>query len=274
MLNNINFKKYIFRCDILLVYLHKKKNVIIMLTREEIFKKAYHDCMQEMYAKSQPIADYDNLLEEYKSGKIGENECVYDRHYLSREEFDYIRNKYKDAYNIRRTWVPNIEFLEGLLKDGGLKDKYIDGYTDEFGNHHPGYRSSEEVKPIKEQIEEIIKEFDSSEVSKELADKINNLIMDVIDNYKKFYRFDREEEEFDISICLGASPTSNPDTVKKWWKENYNQDIEIEERNPKLFWYQDNDYTDEDMEYEFDDPNWREILDKEWKEEKEKNKNL
>ena len=243
-----------------------------MLDRREILNKAHHDCMCEMYAKAQPAADWDNILEEYRTGKLGKDEHVYDRHYLSIDEFLYIRDKYKEAYNIHKTWRPNIEFLEELLTKGGLKDKYNSDYTDEYGNHHPGYRSAEDVKPIKDQILNALSEDVSSGRREQLADYITTIVMNTIKNYKDFYHFDREADDFDCNISLGASPCSNAETVKQWWKENYNQDIEIEERNPRLFWYRDNDYTDEDLEYEFDSPNWKEIIDKEWEEEKAEKK--
>ena len=243
-----------------------------MLTRDEILSKAAHDCMCEMYAKAQPAADWDNIIEEYRSGKIGKDERVYDRHYLSMDEFLYIRDKYKTAYNIKKTWKPDIEFLEELLTKGGLKDGYVDDWVDDEGNKHSGYRSADDVPPLKEQISEIIKEFDSSEAVQEINERIYNKVMEIIKNYKNFYRFDREEDNFDCNIALGASPCSNADTVKKWWKENYDQDIEIEERNPKLFWYRDMGYTDEDLAEEFDSENWKEIVDKEWEEEKAEKK--
>lgn len=243
-----------------------------MLTREEILNKAYHDCMCEMYAKAQPEADWDNIIEEYRLGKLGKEDRVYERHYLSMDEFLYIRDKYKEAYNIKKTWIPNIEFLEKLLIEGGLKDKYNPDWTDEQGNHHPGYRSAEDVKPLKEQIFDVIKEFDSPEAAQEIDEIIYNKVIDTIKNYKEFYRFDREADDFDVNISLGASPCTNANTVKKWWKENYNQDIEIEERNPRLFWYRDMEYTDEDLAEEFDSENWKEIVDKEWEEEKAEKK--
>ena len=243
-----------------------------MITREDIFERAYHDCMKEMYAKAQPEADYDNLLEEYRTSKIGKNERIYERHYLSMDEFIYIRDKYKKAYNIEKTWEPNIEFLEKLLKEGGLKDKYNPEVIDEDGFKHPSYRTAEDVKPLKDQILEIMNEFDCSDVAKEVGENIYNKVMDTIKEYKRFYRFDREEDDFDVNISLGASPCTNAETVKKWWKTNYNVDIEIEERNPKLFWYRDNGYTDEDLAEEFESENWKEIVDKEWEEEKAENK--
>jgi len=248
-----------------------------MLTRDEILSKAAHDCMCEMYAKAQPAADWDNIVEEYRSGKIGKNERVYDRHYLSMDEFLYIRDKYKTAYNIKKTWKPDMEFLEELLTEGGLKDGYVNDWIDSEGNKHRGYRNADDVLPLKEQINNLLNKYDGTKAAvedakDELAKDITNLVMETIKNYKNFYRFDREADDFDVNISLGASPCNNADTVKKWWKENYNQDIEIEERNPKLFWYRDMGYTDEDLTEEFDSENWKEIVDKEWEEEKAEKK--
>ncbi len=243
-----------------------------MLDRKEIINKAYHDCMVEMYAKAQPEADYDNLIEEYRTGKIGKDECIYDRHYLSMDEFLYIRDKYKEAYNMNPHWKDDIEVLEQYLNNGGLKDGYVPEQVDEDGFKHPGYRSAEDVPPLKEQFEKVMAEFDMSEAAKNVADNLADLVMENIKNCKEFYRFDREEEIFDYNIALGASPCCNAETVKKWWKDNYNVDIEIEERNPKLFWYRDNEYTDEDLAEEFESENWKEIVDKEWQEEKEAEK--
>ena len=242
-----------------------------MLDRKEILNKSYHDCMGEMYAKSQPEADYDNLIEEYRTGKIGKDERIYDRHYLSQEEFFYIRDKYKKAYGIQSHWRDDIEVLEEYLNKGGNKDKYIEDWEDEHG-HHPGYRSYEEVPPLVDQISDCLVKYALSDIANEMAKEVTSIVMENIKNCKNYYRFDREEESFDCSIALGASPTSNPETVKQWWKDNYNVDIEIEEHNPRLFWYRDMGYTDEDLAEEFDSENWKEIVDKEWEEEKEERK--
>ena len=249
------------------------------INRDTILDKAIHDCFKEMYAKSQPMADYDNLLEEYKSGKIGKDERIYDRHYLSQEEFKYILKKYIDAYRCNKFWDEYIEILEEYLNEGGNKDKYIPEKIDEDGFKHPGYRSYESVPPLKVLIKNIIDEyFEHKELNQdrtELADDITNKVMEIIHNCKEYYNFDREEEQFSIAITLGASPTSNPETVKKWWKDNYNVDIEIEERNPLLFWEQDyyGDEFESVMEEE-DGPNWKEIWDKKWKDELDNRKRI
>jgi hypothetical protein len=113
--------------------------------------------MAEMYAKAQPSADYYQLLEDAKNGKIGKDEKVYERHYLSYEEFIHIRDKYIKAYGLQATWKSNIEVLEDYLINGGTKDKYITSRTDEDGHYHPGYRGYEKVAPIATQIQEILK---------------------------------------------------------------------------------------------------------------------
>ena len=245
-----------------------------MVDREEVLGTAVYECMKEMYAKSQPSADYDQLIQDYKDGKIGKDETIYDRYYLSAEEFKYIKEKYKKAYRINEEWKDNISVLEEYLINGGYKDKYIEEKEDEDGFVHPGYRSHEKVLPIKNLIYDILLEQCSDKDAETLSSKISDKVMETIGYCKNFYRFDREESKFEFSICLGASPTSNAETVKKWWKENKGVDIEIEERNPKLFWYYDEGYTDDDLAIEFEDygENWKEKLFNEWKDEVRKKK--
>lgn len=238
------------------------------VNKETIMSRAIHDCMKEMYEKAQPIADWDNLIAEYKAGKIGKDERVFERHYLSHEEFKYILDKYVRAYRFENKWREYVNIVRDYLTKGGLKDKYIPDHTDEDGNSHPAYRSTEQVPPIKNRIAQLLYNEFHLENANELSDKITDLVLDSVDNCKDFYRFEYDESNFNMAIALGASPTSNPNTVKKWWKENYNQDIEIEERNPNLFW--DRDEYGDDFEFvmiENYGENWKEITDKKWKEE-------
>lgn len=246
-----------------------------MLDREQIIQKAYTECMAEMYAKAQPSADYYQLLEDAKNGKIGKDERVYERYYLSYEEFIHIRDKYVKAYGLQETWKSNIEVLEDYLINGGTKDKYIQSRTDADGHYHPGYRGYEKVKPIKEQIEKILNDgFASGEVSpfvkNVIKDKIVETVLNTISDCKEFYRFDREEADFNCAIALGASPTSNKETVIEYWKSQ-GKDIEIIERNPLLIWERDfyGDEFEEVMEYEYGE-NWKQECDDKWKAEIEK----
>lgn len=228
------------------------------MDRREMLARAVTDCMREMYAKAQPSIDYDELIKKVKSGEIEDtNENpVYNRHYLSMQEFDYIREKWADAYGLKPTWKPNIELLEGYLKEGGTKDKYIPDRMDKTGFVHPSYRSYEKVKPIIEQL--------SQEIGEENAQKAYKIITDTIEECKNFYAFDREYSDFCCSVALGASPTSNPNTVIKYWAER-GITVEIEERNPLLFWEMDHygDEFEEAMEDEYG-KDWKKIWEDKW----------
>ncbi len=215
-----------------------------MLNRETVIKQAFHDCMEEMYAKAQPSADYDTLIELVKKGVISESETpIYQRYYLSQKEFEYIRNKYIEAYGLKSHWKSDIELLEEYLKKGGTKDTWI---KQEDG---PGHRGYETVVPLEEQIRNLTNN------SKEITD----IVFANITDCKNFYRFDREESDFSYSVTLGASPTSNPQSVIDYWKSQ-GIDIVIEERNPLLFW--EMDYYGEDFEEVMENdygPDWKTI---------------
>lgn len=237
-----------------------------MLNRKEIFNQAIHDCYTELYAKAQPIADYDNLVTELKSGKIDEKTDgpIYERHYISEEELDYIVNKYIDAYGMREHWKSDVETIEDYLINGGSKNTYINEFTDDNGKYYPGYRSYEDVAPLKTQILDSMKEFDCSDTAAEVAENIYNKVMETIKSCKDFYKFDNEAESFRTAIYLGATPTQDKEIVKKWWKDNYNADIEIEDRIPELFWYYDNGYTEDEILEEYGYNNFEELIEKEF----------
>ena len=247
-----------------------------MLDREEVLVQAVKDCYREMFAKAQPAADWDNLNVEYKEGKIDEKKDgpVYDRHYLSMEEYMYILDKYLEAYRIKGEWKDDIEVLEEYLNQGGSKDKYIEEYTDENGDYHPGYREYEKVPPLKNMIlKEMYDWLDDENQCNGAAENITKIVMDTIATCKNFYSFNMDEQKFRNTLAMSATPTSNAETVKKWWKEHYDVDIEIEERNPLLFW--EKEYYGEEFEEVMEDeygPNWKEIWDKKWKDEVAKKK--
>ena len=242
-----------------------------MLDREEVLAQAYEDCIREMFAKAQPSADWYNIVEEYKAGKIDEKKDgpIYNRHYLSAKEFDYILNKYMEAYRIYSEWKDDVEIVEEYLKKGGNKDKYIEDWEDEHG-HHPGYRSYEEVPPLKTHIRKIVDSYlenkELNQTRQDLTDDITNKVMELISTCKNYYSFDVDEQKFRNTVCMRCAPTGDMKTVKKWWKDHYDVDIEIEERNPLLFWEQDyyGDEFEEVMEEE-DGPDWEKIWDKKWK---------
>lgn len=237
-----------------------------MFDRDFILKRAYDECLTEMYLKSQPSVDYHQLLSDVESGKIGKDERVYERYYLSQAEHQYILEKYMHAYDLCNHWESDISFLAEYLVSGGTRDKYISSYTDADGHYHCGYRGYEQVKPIKEQIRDLItNEFGEGNISEKMTDSINNAVMNTITDCKDYYRFSRDASRFSVSVSLGPSPTSNKASVIEYWK-GQGVDIEIIDRNPLLFWEQDY-YGDEFEEVMIDEygDDWKEHFDEKWK---------
>ena len=230
--------------------------------RDKVIEHAFHDCMKEMYAKAQPSLDYDLAVEQIKSGEMvdTQEDPIYDRHYLSHDEFKYILNKYIDGYNIKSKWLDYIGIVEKYLTEGGNKDKYIERDGD-----NPGYRGYEEVAPIKEQIHNILKES-IGDGSIELTNKIVECVLNTISDCKTFYKLDRENLQFSMSVALGHSPSSSLERVQKYWDDK-GIDVNIVERNPLLIWERDyyGDEFEEIMEEEYG-KDWEKIWDDKWKE--------
>lgn len=191
-----------------------------MVSKDTIMKKAIDDCLEEMFQKSQPKASYFDYVEKVKRGEISKEEKVFEHHYLNKTQFDYIANKYKKAYRLERTWIPNIDFLLDCLKQGGFKTVYkplIEGGEP--------VRNAEKTPSL-----DLV-------IGKENAQKVFNLIEDIRD----FYKFDKDEAQFDFNVYLGCSPTSNAETVKEYWKSQ-GIDIEIDttELSEDDYWELDN----------------------------------
>lgn len=243
-----------------------------MKTRQDIIKQAYHECMTEMYAKAQPSVDYDKLLEDFRSGVIkDERNCpIYSRYYLSHQEFNYILNKYIDAYGMKNTWHPWLDTVRRYFDGKGMKDVWIQDRVDEYGFKHPGYRSAEEVPHIADAFKKILSnEIEGDVTVNKLVETLSKTVFEYIDNCENFYRFDREEGDFSCNIALGASPTSNANSVVEYWK-NQGVDVNIEWRNPLLLWEMDR-YGDDFEEYMFEEygKDWKEYWDNEWEKRKD-----
>lgn len=188
-----------------------------MLNRDKILEKAVHDCYREMYRKAQPSANYDDYIRKIKNGEIPRETRIYERHYLPEKQFEYIVEKYKKAYNIQTTWKENCDIILRDLKEGGL----IDGWDDKLD-----CRGAEHTKPLKEIIGE---------------DNANKVI-ELIEGFRNFYRFDHEESSFNFTMYLGCGPTSNPKTVIDYWKSQ-GVDITIDEKKDLT----EDDYWELDM---------------------------
>ena len=233
------------------------------LTRDDIIDEAYMKCMNEMYAKAQPSTNFNELLEGVKNGTIIDTpyDKVFERYYLSYEEFHYILDKYTELYGMTEKWTSYLETVEKYFTGEGRKDIWIAEKNDEDGNRHPGYRSSEAVPHIKDTINNILKQYVDESYSQEINKKITKEVLSYVENCKNFYRYDREEHNFSARVALGCSPTSNKESVIEYWKKQ-GKDIEIVERNPILLW--DMDYYGDEFEEVMIDTYGKNWLKKTW----------
>lgn len=193
-----------------------------MKTRRDIVNKAVFDCLDEMYRNSQPSITWEEVESE---AKMNPEKRIWEEHYLSAKKFEEIHDKYMHMYRIGDEFKDNVGLVEEYLSKGGTKDKYIEAHTDEYG-YHPGYRGYENVKPIKEQIREIvINELGEGNVSNSITNKITETVMNTIKYCKEFYCFNREEIGFRFNVS-NYSPNSNIEAVRKIYKDT---DIVINE---------------------------------------------
>lgn len=216
---------------------HKKlkDNTQFRFNKKDVFNEAYMRCMREMYAKAQPAADYDEIVKYYRECQAHHlvPDRIYKHHYLSQEEYQYIRQKYIEAYGFKDEFKDHCDIIIRDLVDGCSKDKYIAEHTDKLGNWHPAHSGYEKVPPLKQQINPDIAQY----------------VIDFIKQRRDYYRFDTEETNFLASLSFNDSPTTNADEVIKYWK-GIGVDIQIDPRHYTNddFWDEDNGYLSEEDE--------------------------
>ena len=255
-----------------------------MLTRDDVLSRAADDCMKELYSLAQPSIDWNEFIkenkiyteryriwEEYNKSKHRKDEnpdewksqqkkhpdweeksiteCIgprpYEFYYLPRKIMKNICDDYVRAYRMdsQQELLNTIEILKNYCQEP-IVDKYIDSYTDEHGNHHPGYRSYDHPDNLEKEIFSILKENSNywknaigesnpSDLSKELQNKF----FEFLDMAGNFYCWNRDLNAFNMAVYLGASPNSNKEEVIENWKKYRKQDITIDESK-----YEEDDY--------------------------------
>jgi hypothetical protein len=223
-----------------------------MKTREDILEQACIECLTEMYAKAQPPLDFKQYYEDVKSGKISKEDKVYEYHYLSSAEINYIVNKYVDIYAIDTQWIDHTGLIFKYLKEGGIRVTYQDNKK-EYVNQDP----------LKDVVKQVLINHDVLDT--ELLDDLVNSVFNIISNCKSFYKLDKEVQTFKNTIYLGVSPCSNKESVIQYWL-NKGVNITIEDRNPLLLW--EMDYYGKEFEEvmigEYGE-NWKEFWDQKLK---------
>ena len=231
---------------------NENKKLPYKLSRRDVIQEAYDKCMEEMFNKSQPYGSFFEYVKKARKGEITEKDRVYEWHYLSQEEYKYILDKYIDAYGLRERWSDYVDTVIKYFNDDAIKDKWIPERKDEDGFTHPGYRGYEHLPHFSKIIEDIInkKGVNDKEPIEIIAQAIYDAIIQRIKYCKEFYKFDREESGFHMSVAMGPSPTCNKEQVIEYWKSK-GVDIEIIDHDPNNFWGKDEygeDYEEEDID--------------------------
>ena len=201
---------------------NKNENFI---NRDTLLDEAELRCLREMYRKSQPAGDYDEYLRQLREGEIKEEigEEIYRRHYLSREEFKYILDKYVNAYGMEDYWNKHFDLLEEYMTKNGIIEK-DDGF--------------EHLPDLEDIFKEMLKKWEDVPYDC-IAVALKEAVIERIEQCRNFYRHGTEEGEFRATVALACgSPTSNKEEVKNYWKK-MGIDIEIIDRDPDKFWPKD-----------------------------------
>lgn len=195
-----------------------------MLTRNDVLGKAIHECLADMYRWAQPSIDIDKLIE---SGfKDSEENPLYKRHYLSQDNFIYIRDSFKTAYGIVDDWNDTFETLINYLVKGGIEDDYKPATKD-----RPAYRDYKKVPAL------------DTLIGKEATDKC----LEHIKKCQNFYcGHSREVNQFDMTMALGVgSPNSCAKVVEDYWHEHGKPEFKVKEFKIEDVLY-DEEYPDVD----------------------------
>ena len=239
-----------------------------MLTRDDVLSRAADDCMKELYSLAQPSIDWDEFVkeneiyiekyriwEEYNKSKHRKDEnpdewesqqkkhpdwkdksiteCIgprpYEFYYLPREVMKDICDDYVRAYRMdsQQELLDTIEILKNYCEEP-IVDKYIDDYTDEHGNHHPGYKSYDRPDNLIREVTKILIKYDDS-MDSEQGEEVVDKFFEFLDMAGNFYCWNHDLNAFSMTVYLGASPNSNKEAVIENWKKYRKQDITIDE---------------------------------------------
>ena len=222
-----------------------------MITRDSVLSKAIEECMKELYSLATPSISWEDFIEENriyrerekkwenlpKENKISHIEYCgpkpFEFYYLPKEILKDIVDSYVYAYKLDEQ--QNLLDIIDILKKY-CQDPIIDKYIKEDEN--PRYEHSDNLK---EEIQRLIQEYDSSDISKEISEKCCNKFFEFLDMAGKFYKWNSELNYFSASVYLGASPNSNKKAVIENWKKYRNQDIEIDDEQIKKEYYGDDE---------------------------------
>lgn len=211
-----------------------------MITRSDIISNAVEECLKELYGLVQPHIKWEDFLEENRIylkrkdewKKLPKEEkssieeycgpAPYEFYYLSKSEIDEITDSYIHAYKLdsKQELLDTIEILKNYCRE-----PIIVKYIEKEGE--PGYSGYEHPDSLEKEIQKLIQEYDSSDVSKEISEKCCNKFFEFLDKAGNFFKWNMDLDAFRTAIYLGASPCSNKQTVIDNWKKYRNTEIII-----------------------------------------------
>ena len=224
------------------------------MTRQDVLIQACDQCMKELYEYAVPHIDWEQFKKEcdeyskkYKEwdnckiknvqhsewkGKSIE-ECIglppYEFYYLPKEIMRDICDSYIYAYELdhQQNLLDIIEILKKYCKE-----PIVDKQIEEDGNEYRGYEYSNNLE---KELYNLIPDtgFNTSAIVEEVQDKF----FEFLDKAGKFYKWNGDLNNFNMTIYLGVSPCSNKESVIENWKKYKNIDIEINEEKIKENYY-------------------------------------
>lgn len=217
-----------------------------MKTRRDVLSEAVSMCMQELYSLAQPAIDWDSFVEENRLylnlEKVWEKSdkkishldycgpAPFNFYYLPKDVMKEVCDSYICAYKIdeKQDFLDTIDILKEYCKRP-IVSKYVEGHIDEDGNRYPGYRDYDHPANLEKEIEKLLKELYPEDNRESIAPLFVNKFFEFLDKAGEFYNFNAELNSFNMTVYLGASPSSNKEAVIENWKKYKNTDIVIDD---------------------------------------------
>lgn len=196
-----------------------------LLNSKDYMVRCVNECLDKMYTLSEPPITLAQLKETFKDipKEEQEKEPAYEQHYLPSEVYKAILEHYSDVFGFKPTWDDDVVILSNDLFNGGKKDVYR---KDKNGISQKEYEDTPKLRDV---------------IGEENAEKVKKMITDI----KNFYRFNMKYQTFTFNV-MNFSPTSNKETVEKYWREHGVPDFTINEDK----WFKEEDeeenYGDEE----------------------------
>lgn len=145
-----------------------------MKTRKEVLEQAFDECIREMYLRSDPPVDINEI--DFSTFKDDEKNPFRSQHLIDSGQFDEVLEDTMYAYGIRDDFRDSLKLIKQDLEKG------------------PQLRLSKYEYDQLDPLSEVI------------GEEAFDIVMKYLDTISIFYRTDYEVSQFKMSVCLGPSP--------------------------------------------------------------------